>query len=106
MNWSVFCSCDVSMGSNSSRFLLSECREEHENLQPQDEQESSIWRAHEVLRAFLRGYGQAPDPDLPRRVLAWTLLHKFSHLVWYLHILGGPDSRDLEDLARVWFGVS
>lgn len=61
---------------------------------------------HEVLGEFLRGYGQEPDPELPRRVLAWTLLHKFSHLVWYLHILGGPDSRDLEDLARVWFGVS
>jgi hygromycin-B 7''-O-kinase len=58
-----------------------------------------------AFRAFRAGYGlDAVDPQFSRRMLAWTLLHRFSDMRPHLERLGGPDAvRRLEDLqAPLW----
>ncbi len=57
-----------------------------------------------LLRALLDAYGAEIDDDLPLRVMAYSLLHRYSNLRWYIDRLGVPETaRDLEALARAWF---
>jgi hygromycin-B 7''-O-kinase len=57
-----------------------------------------------LLRAFLDAYGAEADDELPLRIMAYTLLHRYSDLRWYLERLPVPDDvGDLEGLARRWF---
>lgn len=56
-----------------------------------------------LMRAFLEGYGAAADEDFCMRVMAYTLLHRYSRLRWYMERLPVGDARDLESLARRWF---
>lgn len=57
-----------------------------------------------LLRAFLDAYGAEVDDELPLRIMAYALLHRYSDLRWYLERLPVPDEvGDLESLARRWF---
>jgi hygromycin-B 7''-O-kinase len=57
-----------------------------------------------LLRAVLEGYGAEPDDELPLRIMAYALLHRYSRLQWYLERLPAPDVvGDLGSLARRWF---
>ena len=61
-----------------------------------------------LLRAFLDGYGlaEAERAGLPERLLAYTLLHRYAHLPWYMErIPPTGDDVDLPALACRWFGV-
>ncbi|ONI91212.1 aminoglycoside phosphotransferase [Saccharothrix sp. ALI-22-I] len=51
-------------------------------------------------RALHNGYGRTVDP---RKVLAYTLLHVYSNLPWYLRELP-TEARTLDELAEHWFG--
>ena len=58
----------------------------------------------ELLAAALDGAGARRDADLARRLLAYALLHRYSHLGWYLERMppaAGVDSFDA--LAAQWF---
>lgn len=60
-----------------------------------------------LFRAFLDAYGAEVDDELPLRVMAYALLHRYSNLRWYLERLPVPDEiRDLESLAHRWFTLS
>ena len=62
-----------------------------------------------VLREVLTGYGYATDrldADLSRRLLAWTLLHRYGNVSSYLRRLPLPVSPTLDALAESWFGTS
>jgi len=57
-----------------------------------------------LFRAFLDAYGAEGEDELPLRVMAYALLHRYSNLRWYLERLPAPDREgDLESLARRWF---
>ena len=57
-----------------------------------------------LLRALLDAYGAEVDVELPLRIMAYTLLHRYSNLRWYLERLPVPDEVcDFESLARSWF---
>jgi hygromycin-B 7''-O-kinase len=59
--------------------------------------------AHEAL---LRGYGYREiDRELPRRLLAYALLHVYSNLPWYLREIPPGHVRTLDGLADLWFGA-
>jgi hygromycin-B 7''-O-kinase len=59
-----------------------------------------------LFGAALEAYGApAADEELPYRILAYTLLHRYSHLRWYLERLPSEGCRTLEALARRWFAV-
>jgi len=62
-----------------------------------------------LLRAFLAGYGYdaaACTPGLSRRLLAYTLYHRYANLSWYLDRLPPPaGATNLDDLADRWFGL-
>lgn len=58
-----------------------------------------------LMRAFLDGYGASFDDEMPFRVMAYKLLHRYSNLRWYIARLGTGEARDLEALAREWFGA-
>ena len=59
--------------------------------------------AHEAL---LRGCGYREiDRELPRRLLAYTLLHVYSNLPWYLREIPPGHVRTLDGLADLWFGA-
>jgi hypothetical protein len=50
------------------------------------------------------GTGLGDDDALAPTIMAWALLHRYSHLRWYMERLPvRPESRDLEALARDWF---
>ncbi|OIK00135.1 phosphotransferase family protein [Streptomyces colonosanans] len=52
---------------------------------------------------FYEAYGRAPhDPD---QLLAYTLLHVYSNLPWYLRELPAPAEPRLDALAEMWFGT-
>ena len=59
-----------------------------------------------AFRRFLAGYGRAPaDPRFHPRMLAWTLLHRFSDMRPHVDRMGGPDAvRRLEDLQVALWG--
>jgi hygromycin-B 7''-O-kinase len=57
-----------------------------------------------LLRILLDAYGTTVDDELPLRIMAYALLHRYSNLRWYLERLPVPDDPgDLESLARRWF---
>ncbi|MBB3661525.1 hygromycin-B 7''-O-kinase [Prauserella sediminis] len=59
-----------------------------------------------LLRELLLGYGYDAaelDEDLARRLLAYTVLHRYSNLSSYLQLLPAPDTPTLPSLARRWF---
>jgi hygromycin-B 7''-O-kinase len=57
-----------------------------------------------LLGALLDAYGGEVDDELPFRVMAYALLHRYSNLRWYLERLPVVDEAgDLESLARRWF---
>lgn len=63
-----------------------------------------------LLRRILLAAGtraEALTPDLERRLMAWALLHRYSHLGWYLRRMPPPPgARRLADLAARWFGLT
>ena len=63
-----------------------------------------------TLRAMLLAYGLSPrdlDPALARRLLAWTLLHRYSNLARYLAMRPpGPGVTTLDALAARWFAFA
>ncbi|MEU5577644.1 aminoglycoside 3'-phosphotransferase/choline kinase family protein [Streptomyces huasconensis] len=54
-----------------------------------------------LLPRFMKAYGTTYDP---RQLLAYTLLHVYSHLPWYLRELPAPPEPTLDALAETWFG--
>ncbi|WP_055698969.1 MULTISPECIES: aminoglycoside phosphotransferase family protein [Streptomyces] len=61
-----------------------------------------VTRAEPGLFArFLKAYGRTYDP---RQLLAYTLLHVYSKLPWYLSELPAPPEPTLDALAGTWFG--
>jgi hygromycin-B 7''-O-kinase len=59
-----------------------------------------------LLRAFRAGYGTPPSDGetLARRVMAYTLLHRYSRLSWYLDVIPPRQATTLDALALEWFG--
>jgi hygromycin-B 7''-O-kinase len=60
------------------------------------------------LRRLLTAYGYTPgqlDDALPRRLLAYALLHRYSDLRWYLQQLPSPPTPTLDALAACWWGL-
>lgn len=61
-----------------------------------------------LMNAFQQGYGhKTEDPgEWSRRVMAYLLLHRYSNLNWFLHLLPeGHGMTRLEELAEFWFGI-
>lgn len=56
-----------------------------------------------LLKIFYEAYGQSPFA--PRELMAYTLLHVYSDLNWYLHTLPTPPRKDFESLAETWFSI-
>jgi hygromycin-B 7''-O-kinase len=57
-----------------------------------------------LLRALLDAYGAEIDAELPLRLMAYALLHRYSNLRWNLERLPTPNvDGDLERLAHQWF---
>ena len=59
-----------------------------------------------ALRAFFAGYGSLPavnSREFRRRIMAYTLLHKYSNLCWYLEFM--PRASSLDELADLWWAV-
>ncbi|WP_338896689.1 aminoglycoside phosphotransferase family protein [Streptomyces sp. TG1A-60] len=56
-----------------------------------------------LLKLFYEAYGHPPFD--PRVLMAYTLLHVYSDLHWYLRSLPAPPRQDLEALAETWFGA-
>ncbi|MFE0171769.1 aminoglycoside phosphotransferase family protein [Streptomyces sp. NPDC059002] len=54
-----------------------------------------------LLARFMKAYGRTYDP---RQLLAYTLLHVYSNLPWYLRELPAPPEPTLDALAETWFG--
>lgn len=54
-----------------------------------------------LLARFMRAYGETFPPRL---LLAYTLLHVYSNLPWYLKELPAPPEPTLDALAEAWFG--
>lgn len=63
-----------------------------------------------LLRRVLLAAGFGPadlTPELERRLMAWALLHRYSHLGWYLRRMPPPPgARRMSDLAVRWFGLT
>jgi hygromycin-B 7''-O-kinase len=61
----------------------------------------------EILTDFLTGYGYTPDeltPELSHRILAYTLIHRYSDLTWYLEFMPPLQEKvSLDSLAVRWF---
>lgn len=55
-----------------------------------------------LLSRVFQAYGET---FAPRDLLAYTLLHVYSNLPWYLRELPAPPEPTLEALAESWFGV-
>lgn len=61
---------------------------------------------HRAHRALLEGYGRRDiDDELPRRLLAYALLHVYSNPAWYLRDVPPKRETTLDALAEHWFGV-
>ena len=63
----------------------------------------------ELLRHYLLAYGYEASElnfEFSRRLLAFTLLHRYANLSWYLSFLPPPKgATKLDDLARCWFAM-
>ena len=63
-----------------------------------------------LLRSLLLAYGyreDALDHALSRRLLAYALVHRYSHLRWYLErVPPPPETTTLDALAACWWPVS
>lgn len=57
----------------------------------------------ELFKRFLEGYDLIPDSQFHRRVMAYTILHKYSNLPWFIKFMPGGES--IEDLAEKWFAI-
>ncbi|MEV0177429.1 aminoglycoside 3'-phosphotransferase/choline kinase family protein [Streptomyces sp. NPDC050803] len=57
----------------------------------------------ELLARLAGAYGHSFEPSV---LLAYTLLHVYSSLPWYLRELGEPAERRLPALAEAWFGLT
>jgi hygromycin-B 7''-O-kinase len=60
-----------------------------------------------LFDAFLDAYGlprTARDPEMPRRVMAYALLHRYSNMAWYLERVPPRTATTLDALAEEWFG--
>ena len=55
-----------------------------------------------LFSSYLAGYGLDWDRDLARRCLAYTLLHRYSNLKWYLGFM--PAEASFEALVESWWG--
>ncbi|MEU6669105.1 aminoglycoside phosphotransferase family protein [Streptomyces sp. NPDC046727] len=55
-----------------------------------------------LLTRLARAYGHTCEPSA---LLAYTLLHVYSNLPWYMRELGVPDDGTLPSLAQAWFGT-
>ena len=62
-----------------------------------------------LFRRFLGAYGYDASQlnfQLSRRLLAYTLLHRYANLNWYLSFKAPPKGvGELDDLARCWFSL-
>lgn len=60
-----------------------------------------------LMRAFLDGYGYPEErrAALPRKVMAYALLHVYSHLPWYFREIPASGATTFDELADRWFGV-
>ncbi|MDF4249935.1 aminoglycoside phosphotransferase family protein [Streptomyces sp. WMMB303] len=56
-----------------------------------------------LLGRLVKAYGHSFDP---RELMAYTLLHVYSHLPWYMRELTVPADERLESLAQAWFGTA
>ncbi len=56
----------------------------------------------DLLARLSRAYGHTFAPD---QLLAYTLLHVYSNLPWYMRELHVPVEGTLESLAEAWFGT-
>ncbi len=59
-----------------------------------------------VLRAFFEGYEYlsiAALSDFRKRIMAYTLLHRYSNLNWYLQFM--PQANTLDELADLWWAI-
>jgi hygromycin-B 7''-O-kinase len=54
-----------------------------------------------LFRRFLLALGREVAPE---RALAYTLLHRYANLAWYLREVPPGDARTLDQLAHAWFG--
>ncbi|MEW2388382.1 aminoglycoside 3'-phosphotransferase/choline kinase family protein [Streptomyces venezuelae] len=54
-----------------------------------------------LLARFMKAYGRTFEP---RPLLAYTLLHVYSNLPWYLRELPAPPEPTPDALAQAWFG--
>ena len=54
----------------------------------------------ECWKALVDAYGRVPEP---RRVMAYTLLHVYSDMSWYLREM--PEGDSFDELAVRWFGA-
>jgi hygromycin-B 7''-O-kinase len=57
------------------------------------------------LRRLLTAYGHRLDGALPRRLLAYALLHRYSDLPWYLEEMPAPPEPTLDALAACWWAL-
>ncbi|WP_030145276.1 aminoglycoside phosphotransferase family protein [Streptomyces violaceorubidus] len=57
----------------------------------------------DLLARLTKAYGRTFEP---RVLLAYTLLHVYSDLPWYLRELGAPAEATLPALAEAWFGTA
>ncbi|GGX87327.1 phosphotransferase family protein [Streptomyces fructofermentans] len=56
-----------------------------------------------LLKRFYEAYGRAPFD--PHTLMAYTLLHVYSNLPWYLHTMPDPPRPTLDALAETWFAT-
>jgi hygromycin-B 7''-O-kinase len=56
-----------------------------------------------LLSRIMTAYGHAFSP---RELLAYTFLHVYSNLPWYLSLLPAPPQATLDSLAQAWFGAA
>ncbi|MFC7880912.1 phosphotransferase [Streptomyces sp. NPDC057376] len=56
----------------------------------------------DLLARLAKAYGRTFEPV---ELLAYTLLHVYSNLPWYMRELGAPAEGTLHSLAEAWFGT-
>lgn len=56
-----------------------------------------------LLARLAKSYGHVFEPS---ELLAYTLLHVYSNLPWYMRELGAPAEGTLSSLAEAWFGTA